>query len=184
MSQICDVCVAGAQVHLSTCFAFRRHRQVAFDDHFLHPPDRSGDRARKSADTSARTVGQPLPLIAVPASRPPRLTNVLYGLAAVDHRGRVADRHVTAALGWNAGTRLSIREHDGLLVVTADPHGVFKPTKEGNLRLPADARRAVGLSSGDRVLLTAHVDRQSVTVFPPTALDELLLPLLPGGEDA
>ena len=138
----------------------------------------------KAADTSARTVGQPLPLIAVPASRPPRQTNVLYRMATVDHRGRVADRHVVAALDWHAGTRLSIREHDGLLVVTADPHGVFKPTKEGYLRLPADARRAAGLSSGDRVLLAAHVDRRSITVFPPVALDQLVLPVLPGGEDS
>lgn len=138
----------------------------------------------KAAGASARAAGQPLPLIVVPASRPPRLTNVLYRMATVDHRGRVADRYVTAALGWHAGTRLNIREHDGLLVVTADPHGVFKPTKEGYLRLPADVRRVAGVSSGDRVLLTAHVDRQSVTVFPPVALDALLLPVLPGGEDA
>ncbi|MDX8056559.1 AbrB/MazE/SpoVT family DNA-binding domain-containing protein [Lentzea sp. BCCO 10_0798] len=104
-------------------------------------------------------------------------------MAAVDHRGRVADRHVTAALAWDVATRLSIRELDGLLVVTADPHGVFKLTKEGYLRLPADARRIASLSSGDRVFLIAHIDRQTVTVFPPIVLDELVLPLLPGGED-
>ncbi len=55
---------------------------------------------------SARAVGQPLPLIAVPASRPARQTNVLYRMAAVDHRGRVADRHITAAMNWDAGTRV------------------------------------------------------------------------------
>lgn len=132
---------------------------------------------------SARAIGQPLPLIVVPASRPARQTNVLYRMAAVDHRGRVADRHVTAALAWDVATRLSIRELDGLLVVTADPHGVFKLTKEGYLRLPADARRIASLSSGDRVFLIAHIDRQTVTVFPPIVLDELVLPLLPGGED-
>ncbi|MDX8141489.1 AbrB/MazE/SpoVT family DNA-binding domain-containing protein [Lentzea sp. BCCO 10_0061] len=104
-------------------------------------------------------------------------------MAAVDQRGRVADRHVTAALEWNAGTRLSIREHDGLLVVAADPHGLFQPTKQGYLRLPADARRRAGISSGDRVLLAAHLDRRTVTVFPPVALDNLVLPVLPGGED-
>ncbi|MDX8141539.1 hypothetical protein OG205_09430 [Lentzea sp. NBC_00516] len=68
-------------------------------------------------------------------------------MAAVDHRGRVADRHITAALAWDAATRLSIREHDGLLVVTADPHGVFKLTKEGYLRLPADALRVPKITS-------------------------------------
>lgn len=140
--------------------------------------------AGKAADSSVRAAGQPLPLITVPTSRPPRPTDVLYRMAAVDHRGRVADRHVTAALGWDTGTRLNIREHGGLLVMNADPHGLFKLTKEGYLRLPADARRVAGVTSGDRVLLAAHVDRRSVTVFPPVALDELLLPVLLGGEDA
>lgn len=131
---------------------------------------------------ATRVAGQPLPLIAVQPSWPPRPNEVLHGMAAIDSRGRVADRHLTTALSWNAGTRLSIREHDKLLVVTADPHGVFKLTKQGYLRLPADARRAAGLAAGDRVFLVAHVDRQTVTVFPPIALDELVLPVIPGGE--
>ena len=134
-------------------------------------------------DISARTVGQPLPLIAVPPSPPQRLNNVLYSVATLDDRGRVADRQMTAALNWTTTTRLSIRHHDGLLAVTADPHGVFKLTKQGHVRLPADARRAAHLSSGDRVLLVAHLDRQAITVFPPVALDQLVLPVLPGGED-
>ncbi|HUQ54450.1 hypothetical protein [Lentzea sp.] len=138
----------------------------------------------KASDTLTRAIAQPLPLIAVPASRPPRLTNVLYRMATVDQRGRLADRHTTAALDWNAGTRLNIREHDGLLVITADPHGVFQPTKQGYLRLPADARRAAAMSCGDGVLLLTHLDRQTVTVFPPITLDDLLLRVLPGGEEA
>jgi hypothetical protein len=105
-------------------------------------------------------------------------------MATVDDRGRVADRHVTAALAWNVATRLSIREHHGLLVVNADPHGLFRPTKHGYLRLPADARRMAAVCSGDRVLLTVHLDHRTVTVFSPTALDDLVLPVLPGGEDA
>ncbi|SMC85732.1 hypothetical protein [Lentzea albidocapillata] len=101
----------------------------------------------------------------------------------LDDCGRVADRHMTAALNWTAATRLNIREHDGLLAVTADPHGVFKLTKQGHVRLPADAGQAGHLSSGDRVLLVAHLDRQTVTVFPPVTLDRLVLPVLPEGED-
>ncbi|SER07531.1 hypothetical protein SAMN05216188_107303 [Lentzea xinjiangensis] len=132
---------------------------------------------------SARIAGQPLPLIAVPVSPPQRLSNVLYSVATVDERGRVADRQMTAALNWTAATRLSIREHDGLLAVAADPHGVFKLTRQGHVRLPADARRAAHLGTGDRVLLVAHLDQQTVTVFPPGALDQLVLPVLQGGED-
>jgi hypothetical protein len=131
-----------------------------------------------------RVVGHPLPLVAVPTSPRRRQSAVLYGMAAIDDRGRVADRHIIAALNWTAGTRLSIREHDGLLVVIADPHGVFTLTKQGHLRLPAHARRTAGVSSGDRVFLTADVAKQTVTVFPPIALDRLILPVLQGGEDA
>jgi hypothetical protein len=108
----------------------------------------------KAAGASARAVGQPLPLVVVPASRPARQTNVLYRRTAIDHRGRVADRHITAALAWDPGTRLSIREHDGLLGRDRRPTWRFKLPKEGYLRLPADARRAAGLASGDRFFLT------------------------------
>ncbi|MFJ5991453.1 AbrB/MazE/SpoVT family DNA-binding domain-containing protein [Lentzea sp. NPDC092896] len=132
---------------------------------------------------SARIAGQPLPLIAIPVSPPPRLSNVLYSVATVDERGRVADRQMAAALNWTTATRLSIREHHGLLAVAADPHGVFKLTRQGHVRLPADARRAGRLSTGDRVLLVAHLDHKTITVFPPVALDQLVLPVLPGGED-
>lgn len=184
MWQICHIHVAGAQVHLSTCFAFPCHRQVAFDDVPLHPAYRSGNHPRKRQERVSAPRCQPLPLITVPASRAPRLTNVLYRMASVDDRGPVADRQVIAAVGWNAGTRLRIRKHDGLLVVTTEPHGVLHLTKQGYLRLPADARRAASVSSGDRVLLTAHLERRTMTVFPPAALDSLVLPVLLGGEDA
>src|SRR4051794_35117956 len=40
---------------------------------------------------------------------------VVYGIAAVDCRGRIADRVVTGALGWVPGTRLSIREDCGVI---------------------------------------------------------------------
>jgi hypothetical protein len=50
----------------------------------------------------------------------------VYGLAAVDSTGRVADRAITDALGWQPGTRLHIRLSGGLIVVDADPHGVFE----------------------------------------------------------
>ncbi|MGI5499302.1 hypothetical protein [Lentzea sp. CA-135723] len=149
---------------MSTCFAFPCHLRVAFDDRFLHPPDRPGHGPRKSAGHRVPRRCAASSTHRGPRVTPQRLTNVLYRIAAVDHRGRATDRHVTAALDWNAGTRLSIHEHNGLLVVNADPHGLFTPTKQSYLRLPADARRVAGVSVGDRVLLTAHVDRQTVTV--------------------
>jgi hypothetical protein len=58
----------------------------------------------------------------------------VYGLAAVDCRGRVADRAVVHALGWTPGTRLDIRETRGLPVIRTDTHGVFSVTTQGHLR--------------------------------------------------
>jgi hypothetical protein len=85
----------------------------------------------------------------------------------------VADRAVVGALGWVSGTRLSIRESGGLLVIRADTHGVFSVTKQGHLRLPATVRHCCGLVPGDRVLLAADPQRDLLIVHPPAALDDL-----------
>jgi hypothetical protein len=48
----------------------------------------------------------------------------IYGLATLDHRGRIADLGTVRAMGWSSRTRLDIRELGGLLLVTASPQGV------------------------------------------------------------
>jgi hypothetical protein len=116
---------------------------------------------------------RPLPLPIVPTLR---TSSAVYGLAAVDCRGRVADRAVVHALGWTPGTRLDIHETRGLLVIRADPRGVFSVTTQGHLRLPAPVRHCCGLLPGDRVLLAADPDRDLLIVHPPAALDDLLAP--------
>lgn len=47
----------------------------------------------------AAATHRTLPL---PTAPTPRTTTAVYGMAAVDCRGRVADRAVLAALGWMA----------------------------------------------------------------------------------
>jgi len=98
----------------------------------------------------------------------------VYGLAAVDCRGRVADRAVVHALGWTPGTRLDIRETRGLLVIRTDPHSVFSVTTQGHLRLPATVRHCCGLLPGERELLAADPERDLLIVHLPAALDDLL----------
>ncbi|NKQ52018.1 AbrB/MazE/SpoVT family DNA-binding domain-containing protein [Amycolatopsis sp. K13G38] len=95
-------------------------------------------------------------------------------MAAVDCRGRVADRTVFAALGWVAGTPLAISVTDRTLVIGTDPGGVFGMTSQGHLRLPAHVRHRCGLVSGDRVLLAAYPERSVLFVHPPAVLDRLL----------
>nr|WP_232327808.1 hypothetical protein [Kibdelosporangium sp. MJ126-NF4]CEL13426.1 hypothetical protein [Kibdelosporangium sp. MJ126-NF4]CTQ99115.1 hypothetical protein [Kibdelosporangium sp. MJ126-NF4] len=52
-------------------------------------------------------------------------------------------------------------------------------TKDGHLQLPALVRHRIGLRTGDRILLAADVDQQTLTVYPPAVLDVLLAGDLP-----
>jgi hypothetical protein len=134
----------------------------------IPPTSLRHERQLAGAPSAARRT---LPLPAVPT---PRTSSVVYGLAAVDRRGRVADHTVVTALGWVPGTRLDIRETRGLLVIRTDTHGVFSVTTQGHLRLPAAVRHCCGLLPGDRVLLAADPQRGLLIVHPPAALDDLL----------
>ncbi|SHG73255.1 AbrB/MazE/SpoVT family DNA-binding domain-containing protein [Streptoalloteichus hindustanus] len=125
-----------------------------------------------------------LPLPAVPALR---ATATVYGLAAVDTRGRVADQITVRALGWAPGTRLNLHEAQGLLVIQPDPEGVSIVGGQGYLRLPAPVRHWFGLVPGDRVLLVADPARGRLVVHPPSSLDALISEChtrLLGGEPA
>jgi hypothetical protein len=67
-------------------------------------------------------VHEPLPL---PSLISRRMSTVVYGVSALDDRGRVADRVVMRALGWSAGRRLDIREASGVLTVLTASDGGY-----------------------------------------------------------
>ncbi len=102
---------------------------------------------------------------------------MVYGTAAIDCNGRVAEATVISALGWAPGTRLNIRENGGLMLITADGHGVFRLTGQGHLRLPATVRHWCGLVAGDRVLLAADPTAGLLVVHPPAAVDAMIAEL-------
>lgn len=132
------------------------------------PADRSDGCGGRLA---ARAGRRPLP---VPRLAGTRLRSTVYGLAAVDDRGRVADHAVVRALGWRSGTRLDVHESGGLVLVRADRQGVFSVTGQGYVRLPATVRHWCGLVPGDRVLLAADPDHGLLVVHPPAALDAMV----------
>ncbi|MFC4144741.1 AbrB/MazE/SpoVT family DNA-binding domain-containing protein [Micromonospora mangrovi] len=110
----------------------------------------------------------------------------MYGLAAIDNSGRIADRTLIRALGWEPGTRLHVREVSSVIVVRLDRQGVFTVTGQGHLHLPAAVRHWCGLTAGDRVLLAANPADGLLTVHPPAALDAMVVAahadLLGGGQ--
>lgn len=113
------------------------------------------------ASTVARSRGPlPLPRLVSPLDR-----SMLYGVATIDCNGRIADRMLITALGWAPGTRLHIREREGVVLVESNAHGVFVMTT--HVRLPAPVRHLCRLAPGDRVLLIAQPDLGRLVVHPP-----------------
>jgi hypothetical protein len=98
----------------------------------------------------------------------------ICGMAAIDCNGRIAEATVIPALAWAPGTRLDIRVCGGLVLVTADPHAVFRVTQPGQVRLPAAVRHWCGLASGSRVLLVADPAAGRLVVHPPAALHTMI----------
>jgi hypothetical protein len=122
----------------------------------------------------------PLPLAALGARR---TSSAVYGLAALDCHGRVADRIIMQTLGWSPGLRLRIEIEEaatGALTAAPDPQGAYRITSQGHVRIPAPLRHRYGLRAGDRVLLAAHPEQSQLVIYPPAILDALLT----GGEPA
>jgi bifunctional DNA-binding transcriptional regulator/antitoxin component of YhaV-PrlF toxin-antitoxin module len=84
-----------------------------------------------------------------------RAVDIVYVVSAVDKSGRVADRSAVRVLGWAPGTRVSIRERAGTIVVAPAADGVHRVDARGYLLLPLAVRRWCHLRAGDRLLLAA-----------------------------
>jgi hypothetical protein len=95
-------------------------------------------------------------------------------MSALDRGGRIADRTVMVALGWVPGTGLDLDATRTHLTLRTAVDGPLTVKDHRYLWLPAAARHLLNLRPGDRVLLSAQPERQTLVVYPPAALDELL----------
>jgi hypothetical protein len=95
-------------------------------------------------------------------------------MSALDRGGRIADRTVMDALGWVPGTRLHLDATRTHLTLRTAVDGPLTVKDHRYLWLPAAIRHLLNLRPGDRVLLSAQPKRQTLVVYPPAALDELL----------
>ncbi|HUN30962.1 MAG TPA: hypothetical protein VMU95_03010 [Trebonia sp.] len=142
-------------------------------------------RPRPGPVAADRPGGRPLPL-AVPAPPVPGPLAAVYGTGRIDASGRVADRAVTEALGWQAGDRLTISASDGAVIARRDPHGMVTLPARSYLAIPSALRRRCGLRPGDMVLLAALPGQDAVVAYPITVVDRALRAHapLPGTEGA
>ncbi len=99
---------------------------------------------------------------------------MLCRIAALDDRGRVAERSMVRALGWQPGQRLAIRAGTQVITITADPAGVFTLARRGHIPLPVAARRWCFLAPGDRVLLAAAPQQAVLRLYTMAALEAMI----------
>lgn len=142
------------------------------------PPIDPGDREvqRREPVRRAPVSREPLPL-PLPAAPPPARRDVVFGMCAVDDKGRISDVRVMAALGWAPGQRVTFSFVHGVIVVVADDAGGQSVCGRGCLRLPTGMRRAVAIGRGERVLLAALIDAGRLVVHPLVHLDGWSVPV-------
>jgi hypothetical protein len=96
-------------------------------------------------------------------------------MRAFDDRGRLSDQGLFAVLGWSARMPVSIRVHDGgVLVVRRDPSGGSALTERSMIAVPAPIRRWCGFEAGEKVLLVAVPSLSALVIHGQEVLDRLL----------
>jgi bifunctional DNA-binding transcriptional regulator/antitoxin component of YhaV-PrlF toxin-antitoxin module len=95
-------------------------------------------------------------------------------MSVLDRGGRIADRATIEALDWTPGTRLHLDPGRTHFTLRAAIDGTLTVKDHRYLWLPAATRHRLDLRPGDRVLLAAKPTQQTLVVYPPAALDDLL----------
>ena len=106
-----------------------------------------------------RPAPVPLPL-AVPPDSPAPPSELVYGMGRVDASGRVGDRDVMRAMGWQAGEMLTVTAAHGVVLARRDPAGLIRVGGSPHLTIPMALRRRCGLEPGSQVLLIGHLMRR------------------------
>jgi bifunctional DNA-binding transcriptional regulator/antitoxin component of YhaV-PrlF toxin-antitoxin module len=138
------------------------------------PPPIAGRRDAGHARPDRR------PAAALPLANPPPplpvATGVLYGMGSVDSSGRVCNRAITTALDWRPGDRLTMTADTGHITARRDPTGmIILPHKPASILIPAALRHRCGITTGDRVLLSANRDRDVLVMYPMGAVHHALI---------
>jgi bifunctional DNA-binding transcriptional regulator/antitoxin component of YhaV-PrlF toxin-antitoxin module len=100
--------------------------------------------------------------------------DVVYGFGRMDESGRVADRAMTSALGWQPGDRLTLTSAAGVVIARRDPAGMVTLPAKPYLVIPAVLRRRCGLRPGDRVLLAVFPAQDTLAAYSFAVVDQAL----------
>ena len=150
-------------------------------------PEPSAASPAGGARTAAQDIVAALALPLSPASAEPlrplplfdlqqlsRDTTMLYGVGPVDASGRVKNRDIVHALGWQPGDKLDVIPSLGGIVILSSPDGIFRVPVRPCIVIPAAARRIHNIETGDHVLLAAAPEYGVVIIHTRQAVNDML----------
>ena len=130
------------------------------------------------ARPGAREHGKPATARRLPVATVPEVPvvpdDVVYGFGRMDESGRVADRAMTGALGWQPGDRLIFTAAAGVVIARRDPTGMVTMPSQPYVVIPAPLRRRCGLRAGDHVLLAASPGQDTLAAYSFAVVDQAL----------
>ena len=93
----------------------------------------------------------------------------------MDCHGRLADRSPLRAAGWPPRQPITITAAPGGRLITVHADGPDTTiTHDGHLLLPAHVRRACGLATGDRLLVTVTTGPTLLTLYPMATVETII----------
>jgi bifunctional DNA-binding transcriptional regulator/antitoxin component of YhaV-PrlF toxin-antitoxin module len=141
------------------------------------------DGVRTAAQEIVAALSLPLSLPSAEPLRPlpmvnlhqlSRDTTMLYGVGRVDASGRVSNRDIVRALGWQPGDKLEVVPALGGIVILSSADGLLSVPVKRDIVIPAAARRLHNIETGDHVLLAAAPEYGIVIVHTRQAMNEML----------
>jgi bifunctional DNA-binding transcriptional regulator/antitoxin component of YhaV-PrlF toxin-antitoxin module len=134
----------------------------------IPPSARPGVRGHSRTGAACR-----LPVAVVPVI-PAAPDDVVYGFGRIDASGRVADRAIASALGWQPGDRLTLAADAGAVIARRDPGGMVTMPSKPYIVIPAALRRRCGLRPGDQVLLALFPGEDALAAYSLAVVDQAL----------
>ena len=146
-------------------------------------PNPAPPGARTAAQEIVAALALPLPPVPAEPLRPlplislhqlSRDTTMLYDVGRVDESGRISNRDIVRALGWQPGDKLEVIPALGGIVILSSPDGLLTVPAKPCIVIPAAARRLHNIETGDHVLLAAAPEYGIVIIHTRQAVNDML----------